>query len=82
MRVCCKNQWKIKQTSSESETSCLDFSYSSSKFEDQLDSADFLNESGIMLYLYEPEECSKASNDGSGSSEEEYKNKWLSNLNW
>ena len=71
-------------SSSESDTSCLDLSYSSSEFENQLDSADFLNESGITPYLYEPEESSEASNDdGSGSSEEEeYENERLSNLNW
>ena len=71
-------------SSLESDTSCLDLSYSSSEFEEQLDSADFLNESGITPYLYEPEGSSKASNDGgSGSSEEEeYENERLSNLNW
>ena len=71
-------------SSSESDTSCLDLFYSSSEFEDQLDSADFLNESGIMSYLYEPEESSEASNnDSSGSSEEEeYESERLSSLNW
>ena len=44
--------------SSESETSGLGLSYLFFEFEDQLDSADFLIESGIMLYLYEPEESS------------------------
>ena len=68
----------------ESVTSCLDLSYLSSEFEDQLDSADILNESGMTLYLYELEESIEASNDdGSESSEEEeYENERLSNLNW
>ena len=41
-------------SSSESDTSCLNLSYSSSDFENELDSAGLSQESGVKPYCFEP----------------------------
>ena len=69
-------------SSSESDTSCLNLSYSSSDFENELDSAGLSQESGVKPYCFEPEDPSGETSDGSSGDSEEEGNERLSNLDW
>ena len=77
-----KNDWSCWTSASDSETSCLDLSYSSSEFESVNDgNNDNRLDIGIQPYLYEPMEDTTSS-DNENDRPEEKNLKRLSNLSW
>ena len=71
-----------QESASDSEASCFDLSYSSSKFESDNDGNNDRLDGGIQPYLYEPMKDTTSSGNNENDRPEEENLERLSNLSW